>query len=154
MNIKEVAIQLKVTQNLAKNLIETSGFVLAELTDEQLEALKILAGKVSGSGMVKKNLGDIQTQTQPSEIAVEEVRVSDHENGFNDRFAQYVSTVRTTLDKESTAITRITEDYPLLLAEAVHVKMNTPESKEALAKNALNAAEALMSLFDFSRGKI
>ena len=152
MNIKEIATLLKITQALTRNLLQTSGYILEELTEDQLEQLKTLAAKLSGSsGLAKKDLSEIQTQ-QDSTIALEDVKVSDQPNGFNDRFSQYVSTVRSTLEKESSAIVQITEDYPLLLASAVSHIMATDESKSRLAKNAQTSANELMQIFNASRG--
>ena len=100
MNIKELASLLKISQALSRNLLQTSGFTLEELTEDQLDQLKVLAAKLSNSsGLTRKNLSEIQTQ-QDSTIALEDVKVSDQPNGFNDRFAQYVSTVRSTLEKD------------------------------------------------------
>ena len=153
MNIKELATALKVTQTLAKNFLETSGYTLENLTDDQLEKLKSLSAKLSGSsGLAKADLSEIQTQPL-STIALENVQVSTEENGFNDRFSQYIGMVRDTLAKESSAITRITEDYPLLLSSAVQQKMTMPESKARLAQNAQTSANELMAIFNQSRGQ-
>jgi len=152
MNIKEIATLLKITQALTRNLLQTSGYTLEELTEDQLEQLKTLAAKLSGSsGLAKKDLSEIQTQ-QDSTIALEDVKVSDQPNGFNDRFSQYVSTVRSTLDKESRAIAQITQDYPLLLASAVSQITTTDEFQAKLATNAQTSANELMAIFNSSRG--
>ena len=152
MNIKELATLLKITQALTRNLLQTSGFNLEDLSDEQLEQLKSLSAKISNSsGLAKKDLGEIQTQ-QDSTIALEDVKVSDKPNGFNDRFSQYVSTVRSTLEKESSAIAQITQDYPLLLASAVSQITTTDEFQAKLATNAQTSANELMQIFNNSRG--
>ena len=152
MNIKELATILKTTQALSRNLLQTSGFTLENLTDDQLEQLKTLAAKLSNSsGLARKNLSEIQTK-QSSEIALEDVKVSDQPNGFNDRFAQYVSTVRSTLEKESSAIAQITQDYPLLLASAVKNITETDDFQAQLATNAQTSANELMQIFNNSRG--
>ena len=152
MNIKELATILKTTQALSRNLLQTSGYTLEELTEDQLEQLKVLAAKLSNSsGLARKNLSEIQTQ-QSSEIALEDVKVSDQPNGFNDRFSQYVSTVRSTLEKESSAIAQITQDYPLLLASAVKNITETDDFQAQLTTNAQTSANELMSIFNNSRG--
>ena len=152
MNIKELATILKITQALTRNLLQTSGFNLEELTEDQLEQLTLLAAKLSNSsGLTRKNLSEIQTQ-QNSAIALEDVKVSDQPNGFNDRFAQYVSTVRSTLEKESSAIAQITQDYPLLLASAVKNITTTDEFQAQLSTNAQTSANELMQIFNNSRG--
>ena len=152
MNIKELATILKITQALTRNLLQTSGFTLEELTEDQLEQLTLLAAKLSNSsGLTRKNLSEIQTQ-QDSTIALEDVKVSDQPNGFNDRFAQYVSTVRSTLEKESSAIAQITQDYPLLLASAVKNITETDDFQAQLATNAQTSANELMQIFNNSRG--
>ena len=152
MNIKELASLLKITQALTRNLLQTSGYTLEELTEDQLEQLKTLAAKLSGSsGLAKKDLSEIQTQ-QDSTIALEDVKVSDQPNGFNDRFANYISTVRSTLEKESNAIAQITQDYPLLLASAVKNITETDDFQARLATNAQTSANELMAIFDNSRG--
>lgn len=152
MNIKELATALKTTQALTKNLLETSGYTLSELNEDQLENLKSLVCKLSGSsGLAKADLSEIQTHPL-STIALENVQVSTEENGFNDRFSQYISMVRDTLAKESSAIAKITEDYPLLLSSAVQQKMTTDESKARLVKNAQISANELMVMFNQSRG--
>ena len=152
MNIKELASLLKITQALTRNLLQTSGFTLEELTEDQLEQLTLLAAKLSNSsGLTRKNLSEIQTQ-QNSTIALEDVKVSDQPNGFNDRFAQYVSTVRSTLEKESSAIAQITQDYPLLLASAVKNITETDDFQAQLATNAQTSANELMQIFNNSRG--
>ena len=152
MNIKELASLLKITQALTRNLLQTSGYTIEELTEDQLEQLKTLAAKLSGSsGLAKKDLSEIQTK-QSSAIALEDVKVSDQPNGFNDRFSQYVSTVRNTLEKESSAIAQITQDYPLLLASAVKNITETDDFQAQLAINAQTSANELMSIFNNSRG--
>ena len=152
MNIKELATLLKITQALSRNLLQTSGFTLDELTEDQLEQLKVLAAKLSGSsGLAKKDLGEIQTQ-QDSTIVLDEVKTSEHPNGFNDRFSQYVSTVRKTLQEESSAIAQITQDYPLLLASAVKNITETDDFQARLSTNAQTSANELMSIFNNSRG--
>ena len=152
MNIKELASLLKISQALSRNLLQTSGFTLEELTEDQLEQLTLLAAKLSNSsGLTRKNLSEIQTQ-QSSTIALEDVKVSDQPNGFNDRFAQYVSTVRSTLEKESSAIAQITQDYPLLLASAVKNITETDDFQAQLATNAQTSANELMQIFNNSRG--
>ena len=152
MNIKELATILKITQALTRNLLQTSGFTLEELTEDQLEQLTLLAAKLSNSsGLTRKNLSEIQTQ-QSSTIALEDVKVSDKPNGFNDRFSQYIATVRSTLDKESSAIAQITQDYPLLLASAVKNITETDDFQAQLAINAQTSANELMSIFNNSRG--
>ena len=152
MNIKELASLLKISQALSRNLLQTSGYTLEELTEDQLDQLKVLAAKLSNSsGLARKNLSEIQTQ-QNSEIALEDVKVSDQPNGFNDRFSQYVSTVRSTLEKESSAIAQITQDYPLLLASAVKNITETDEFQAQLTTNAQTSANELMSIFNNSRG--
>jgi len=152
MNIKELASLLKTTQALTRNLLQTSGYTLEELTENQLEQLTLLAAKLSNSsGLARKNLSEIQTQ-QSSEIALEDVKVSDQPNGFNDRFANYISTVRSTLDKESSAIAQITQDYPLLLASAVKNITESDDFQAQLTINAQTSANELMSIFNNSRG--
>ena len=152
MNIKELATILKTTQALSRNLLQTSGYTLEELTEDQLDQLKVLAAKLSNSsGLARKNLSEIQTQ-QSSTIALEDVKVSDQPNGFNDRFSQYVSTVRSTLEKESSAIAQITQDYPLLLASAVKNITETDDFQAQLTTNAQTSANELMSIFNNSRG--
>jgi len=152
MNIKELATILKTTQALSRNLLQTSGFTLENLTEDQLEQLKVLAAKLSGSsGLAKKNLSEIQTK-QSSEIALEDVKVSDQPNGFNDRFSQYIATVRNTLNEESSAIAQITQDYPLLLASAVKNITETDDFQARLSTNAQTSANELMSIFNNSRG--
>ena len=152
MNIKELATILKTTQALSRNLLQTSGFTLENLTDDQLDQLKVLAAKLSNSsGLTRKNLSEIQTQ-QDSTIALEDVKVSDQPNGFNDRFAQYVSTVRSTLEKESSAIAQITQDYPLLLASAVKNITETDDFQAQMTINAQTSANELMQIFNNSRG--
>ena len=152
MTIKELATILKITQALTRNLLQTSGFTLEELTEDQLEQLTLLAAKLSNSsGLTRKNLSEIQTQ-QSSTIALEDVKVSDKPNGFNDRFSQYVSTVRSTLEKESSAIAQITQDYPLLLASAVKNITETDDFQAQLATNAQTSANELMQIFNNSRG--
>jgi len=152
MNIKELATILKITQALTRNLLQTSGFTLEELTEDQLEQLTLLAAKLSNSsGLTRKNLSEIQTQ-QSSTIALEDVKVSDKPNGFNDRFSQYIATVRSTLDKESSAIAQITQDYPLLLASAVKNITETDDFQARLSTNAQTSANELMSIFNNSRG--
>jgi len=152
MNIKELASLLKISQALTRNLLQTSGFTLENLTDDQLDQLKVLAAKLSNSsGLARKNLSEIQTK-QSSAIALEDVKVSDQPNGFNDRFANYISSVRDTLSKESSAIAQITQDYPLLLASAVKNITETDEFQAQLATNAQTSANELMSIFNNSRG--
>jgi|GEM_PF-5142701 len=152
MNIKELASLLKISQALTRNLLQTSGFTLENLTDDQLDQLKVLAAKLSNSsGLARKNLSEIQTK-QSSAIALEDVKVSDQPNGFNDRFSQYIATVRNTLEKESSAIAQITQDYPLLLASAVKNITETDDFQAQLATNAQTSANELMSIFNNSRG--
>ena len=152
MNIKELASLLKISQALSRNLLQTSGFTLEELTEDQLEQLTLLAAKLSNSsGLTRKNLSEIQTK-QSSEIALEDVKVSDKPNGFNDRFSQYIATVRNTLNEESSAIAQITQDYPLLLASAVSQITTTDEFQAKLATNAQTSANELMQIFNNSRG--
>jgi len=152
MNIKELATILKITQALTRNLLQTSGFNLEELTEDQLEQLTLLAAKLSNSsGLTRKNLSEIQTQ-QNSAIALEDVKVSDQPNGFNDRFSQYIATVRNTLNEESSAIAQITQDYPLLLASAVKNITETDDFQARLSTNAQTSANELMSIFNNSRG--
>ena len=152
MNIKELATILKITQALTRNLLQTSGFTLEELTEDQLEQLTLLAAKLSNSsGLTRKNLSEIQTQ-QNSAIALEDVKVSDQPNGFNDRFSQYIATVRNTLNEESSAIAQITQDYPLLLASAVKNITETDDFQARLSTNAQTSANELMSIFNNSRG--
>ena len=152
MNIKELATILKISQALSRNLLQTSGYTLENLTDDQLDQLKTLAAKLSNSsGLARKNLSEIQTQ-QESTIALEDVKVSDQPNGFNDRFAQYVSTVRSTLEKESSAIAQITQDYPLLLASAVKNITESDDFQARLSTNAQTSANELMAIFNNSRG--
>ena len=152
MNIKELATILKITQALTRNLLQTSGFNLEELTEDQLEQLTLLAAKLSNSsGLTRKNLSEIQTQ-QSSEIALEDVKVSDQPNGFNDRFSQYIATVRNTLNEESSAIAQITQDYPLLLASAVKNITETDDFQARLSTNAQTSANELMQIFNNSRG--
>ena len=152
MNIKELATILKTTQALSRNLLQTSGFTLENLTEDQLEQLKTLAAKLSGSsGLAKKDLSEIQTK-QSSEIALEDVKVSDQPNGFNDRFSQYINMIRDNLSQESSAIAQITQDYPLLLASAVSQITTTDEFQAKLATNAQTSANELMQIFNNSRG--
>jgi len=152
MNIKELATILKTTQALSRNLLQTSGFTLENLTDDQLDQLKVLAAKLSNSsGLTRKNLSEIQTQ-QSSTIALEDVKVSADPNGFNDRFSQYINMIRDNLSQESSAIAQITQDYPLLLASAVSQITTTDEFQKKLATNAQTSANELMSIFNNSRG--
>jgi len=152
MNIKEIATLLKTTQALTRNLLQTSGFTLENLTDDQLDQLKVLAAKLSNSsGLARKNLSEIQTQ-QSSTIALEDVKVSDQPNGFNDRFSQYINMIRDNLSQESNAIAQITQDYPLLLASAVKNITETDDFQARLATNAQTSANELMAIFDNSRG--
>ena len=152
MNIKELATILKITQALSRNLLQTSGYTLEELTDEQLEQLKTLAAKLSNSsGLAKKDLSEIQTQ-QSSTIALEDVKVSADPNGFNDRFSQYINMIRDNLSQESSAIAQITQDYPLLLASAVKNITETDDFQAQMATNAQTSANELMSIFNNSRG--
>ena len=152
MNIKELATILKTTQALTRNLLQTSGYTLEELTEDQLDQLKVLAAKLSNSsGLARKNLSEIQTQ-QNSTIALEDVKVSDQPNGFNDRFSQYINMIRDNLSQESSAIAQITQDYPLLLASAVKNITETDDFQAQLAINAQTSANELMSIFNNSRG--
>ena len=152
MNIKELASLLKISQALSRNLLQTSGFTLEELTEDQLDQLKVLAAKLSNSsGLARKNLSEIQTQ-QSSTIALEDVKVSDQPNGFNDRFSQYINMIRDNLSQESSAIAQITQDYPLLLASAVKNITETDDFQARLTTNAQTSANELMSIFNNSRG--